>query len=186
MALAVPTTEPRSFVQGAKVEWTRSLTDFPASTWTLTYTFRSDSHDFTVTATADGDTHAATITAAVTADIPAASYAWQAIASDGAGDVKAVDAGILTVEKDLANVETGFDPRSWARRMLDLIEARLEGTADRDDLSYSTEGLSVSRYSPDQLEERRSFYRRIVVREERAERAKNREHHSGRIFMRLP
>ena len=59
MALAIPTTEPLTFRQGELVEWTRDLSDFPASAWTLIYTFRSPSHKFTVTATADGDTHAA-------------------------------------------------------------------------------------------------------------------------------
>ncbi len=186
MALSIPTTEPRRFRQGELVEWTRSLSNFPASAWTLTYTFRSPSHAFTVTATADGDTHVAAITAVASLDIPAAEYTWQAIADDGALDAKQIDAGALTVDKDLATADDGFDTRTFARRMLDAIEARLEGTADRDDISYSTEGLSVSRYSPEQLEERRRHYRAIVVQEERTLAAANGEFHSGRIFTRLP
>ena len=101
-----------------------------------------------MTATADGDTHTASIAAAVSADIPAGDYTWQAIADDGALDFKQIDAGALTVEKDLALADDGFETRTFARRMLDAIEARLESTSDRDDISYSTEGLSVSRYSP--------------------------------------
>ena len=186
MALTIPSTEPRTFRQGELVEWTRTLTDFPASAWTLIYTFRSPSHAFTVTATADGDTHAASVAAAVAADIPAGDYTWQAIANDGAVDFKQVDAGELTVEKDLALADDGFETRTFARRMLDAIEARLEGTADRDDTSYSTEGLSVARYSPEQLEERRRHYRALVVQEERAAAAANGDFHDGRIFTRLP
>jgi len=186
MALTIPTTEPRVFRQGELVQWTRSLTNFPASAWTLIYTFRSPSHEFTVTATADGDTQAAAIAAAASADIPAGDYQWQAVANDGALDFKAVDAGLLTVDKDLALADDGFDTRTWARRMLDAIEARLKATADRDDLSYSTEGLSVSRYSPEQLEERRRHYRAIVVQEERADAAANGRFHGGKIFSRLP
>lgn len=186
MALTVPTKEPREFLQGELVEWTRSLSDFPASAWTLIYTFRSPTHNFTVTATADGDTHAAAITAAASIDVPAGEYTWQAVANDGALDFKAVDSGLLTVEKDLASADDGFETRTFARRMLDAIEARMEGTADRDDITYSTEGLSVSRYSPEQLEERQRHYRAIVVQEEREALAANREFHSGRIFTRLP
>ena len=186
MALAVPTTEPDRFIQGAKVEWTRDLADFPASAWTLTYTFLSPTHTFTVTGVASGDTHAATIASAASLDVPAGEYQWQALADDGAGDVKAIDSGFLIVDRRYSQHAEGFELRSFARRMLELIEARIEGTADRDDLSYSTEGLSVSRYSPEQLEERRSFYRRLVVAEDRKARAANREHHDGRIFMRLP
>lgn len=186
MALTTPTTEPRTFRQGELVEWTRSLANFPASAWTLIYTFRSPTHAFTVTATADGDTHAAAITAAISADIPAGDYTWQAVANDGVLDFKQVDAGNLTVAKDLALADDGFETRTFAKRMLDAIEARIEGTADRDDISYSTEGLSVSRYSPEQLEERRRHYRAIVVQEERALAAANGDFHSGRIFTRLP
>lgn len=186
MALSIPTNEPRTFRQGELVEWTRSLSDFPASAWTLIYTFRSPSHKFTVTAVADGDTHAAAIAAADSADIPAADYSWQAIANDGGVDFKQVDAGFLTVEKDLEEADDGFDTRTFARRMLDAIESRLVGTADRDDISYSTEGLSVSRYSPEQLEERRRHYRAIVVQEERRAAVANGEFHAGRIFTRLP
>jgi len=186
MALTIPTREPRTFRQGELVQWTRDLTDFPASAWTLIYTFRSTSHAFTVTATADGDTHAAAIAAAVSADIPAADYSWQAIADDGVLDFKQLGAGFLTVEKDLALADDGFETRTFARRMLDAIEARLEGTADRDDISYSTEGLSVSRYSPEQLEERRRHYRALVVQEERTAAAARGDFHDGRIFTRLP
>ena len=53
-------------------------------------------------------------------------------------------------------------------------------------MSYSTEGLSVSRYTPEQLEERRNHYRRLVVAEDRKAKAANGEFHDGRIFTRLP
>jgi hypothetical protein len=186
MALTVPTTEPRTFRQGELVSWTRSLSNFPASAWTLIYTFRSPSHSFAVTAAADGDGHVASIAASASADIPAGDYTWQAIANDGALDFKQVDAGRLTVDKDLALADDGYDTRTFNKRMLDAIEARLEGTADRDDISYSTEGLSVSRYSPEQLTERWRHYRALVVQEERQALAANGDHHGGRIFTRLP
>lgn len=186
MALTIPTTEPQRFIQGALVEWTRSLTNFPASAWTLTYTFVSPTHQFTVVATADGNTHSAAISAAASLDVPAGEYAWQAVADDGALDLKEIDAGFLLVRRRFSEEADGFEVRSFAARMLALIEARLEGTADRDDLSYSTEGLSVSRYSPEQLEERRAFYRRIVVHEQRLAKAAKREFHDGRILTRLP
>jgi len=186
VALTVPTTEPGRFIQGEKVEWTRTLADFPASAWTLTYTFLSPTHTFTVIATASGEDHAAAIPSALSLDVPAGEYQWQALADDGAGDVKPVDAGFLIVDRRFSQNPEGFELRSFARRMLELIEARLEGTADRDDLSYSTEGLSVSRYSPEQLEERRAFYRRLVVQEDRLAKAANGEYHDGRIFTRLP
>lgn len=186
MALTIPTTEPRAFRQGELVEWTRSLTNFPASLWTLIYTFRSPSHNFTVTATADGDTHAAAITAAASLDIPIGEYNWQAVANDGAVDFKEVDAGVLEILKDLATADDGFETRTFNRRMLDAIEARLLGTADRDDISYSTEGLSVSRYSPEQLEGRHRHYKALVIQEERAAAAANNDFHTGRIFTRLP
>ncbi len=161
VALAIPKTEPDRFIQGELVKWTRTLDNFPASAWTLTYTFLSPSHQFAVVATADGDTHAAEITEAISLDIPAGEYQWQALADDGTLDTKAIDGGLLTVERAFSEESAGLELRSFARRMLDAIEARLLGTADRDDVSYSTEGLSVSRYTPEQLEERRNHYRRL-------------------------
>lgn len=187
MALSVPTGEPSRVVKGTRWTWKKFFFEFPQTDgWSLEYRFHSPLHDFVESPAAYGGGWLFELEPAATTDIPAAEYQWQARVSHASDGEFVADQGVLLVDHDLGAVAPGEDTRTFARRMLDAIEARLLGTADRDDLSYSTEGLSVSRYSPEQLEERRSFYKRIVNNEERARRARNGEYHGGRIFSRLP
>ena len=57
MAFVIPTKEPKTVVAGDRWQWRRTdLVNFPATTWGLTYYFRSNSADgqFDITAAADG------------------------------------------------------------------------------------------------------------------------------------
>ena len=51
MAASIPTTEPTSLRAGNTWQWRREdLSDYPASTWTLTYHFRNRTSHFDVVA----------------------------------------------------------------------------------------------------------------------------------------
>lgn len=102
---------------------------------------------------------------AVTAAIEPGRYRLCALltrASDGARAVAAE--ALLAVAPDPAT-STG-DGRSRNRRILDAIEATIEGRASKDAESYSIEGRSISRTPLDVLHKLAGHYRRAVAREE--------------------
>ena len=60
--------EPEKLTSGVTWKWKKTISDYPASEWTLTYYLRKDGATATsFSATADGDTHLVTVTAATTA-----------------------------------------------------------------------------------------------------------------------
>src|SRR4051812_4744628 len=68
------TSEPKQFIAGDTVSWTKSLSDYPASSgWTLTYEFRSTKRH-TVVCAPSGSDHLATIAAVDSATFAAGRY----------------------------------------------------------------------------------------------------------------
>lgn len=133
MALPViPTREPDRLSAATTWSWRRDdLNDYPASTWTLSYVFRSSSASFNFAAATSGSGFLVTRTVLQTTDIAAGTYSWAARVSDGTNTVE-VGRGTLVVLPSLAD----GDPRSHARKVLDAIEAVIEGRAARSDLAY--------------------------------------------------
>jgi hypothetical protein len=126
----IPTTEPAAARAGDTWQWARAIADYPAPDWTLTYTLWSASAVLAITATQSGTAHAVSVAPTVTATYSAGPYEWVARVSDGT-DVHTIATGRLTI---LPAVGTAMDTRSHARRMLDAINAMLEGRATGGDL----------------------------------------------------
>ena len=61
------------------------------------------------------------------------------------------------------------DSRTHARRVLDAIEAVIEGRATKDQMSVSVAGYSISRMTVSELFELRDRYRQEVVQEKYAD-----------------
>lgn len=133
MTAAVPTREPDRLAVGATWAWRREdLGDYSAADgWTLTYVFRSSSAGFTFDASADGAAFAVSVAKTTTAAYTAGSYTWAATVNK-AGESFEVGRGTLVVLPSLAS----GDPRTHARKVLDAIEAVIEGRAARSDLAY--------------------------------------------------
>lgn len=146
MAADIPTAEPTAARAGDTWKWTKSLTDYPASTWTLKYYFKSATSGFSVTASASGDDHSVTVAASTTAGYAAGLYRWIASAESGS-EKFTVDEGTLEVQKDYRAVSasTGVDDRSHARIVVDAIKAVIEGRASKDQEEYTIAGRSLKR-----------------------------------------
>lgn len=132
MVRSIPMTEPTQARAGDTWEWKKSLSDFPADTWTLTYTLFSSSGVLTITASADSTAHLVDVAPATTAAYTAGRYDWISQVTDGT-DQYQVGKGAIQVLPDLSAAAT-YDGRSHARKMLDAIESILEGRATNDDL----------------------------------------------------
>jgi len=168
MSTTIPTTEPTAARAGDTWRWSRSLPDYPASTWTLTYTLINASGKVTVAATADGDTHAVSVPPATTAAYAAGRYDWVAHVSDGT-DRYQVGAGSINVLPDLSAAST-YDGRSHARKMLDAIDAMLEGRATSDQLDLVSTDFDARKTDrrPEAVMEARKYYAAMVASEDRA------------------
>jgi len=188
--ITVPTTEPASFVSGDFVTWKRSLSDYPAPTYTLAYKFIGSAGTFAVSASADGSDHLIEIEGASAVGPPvvvgtdsykAGIYEWTlAVTEVSTSRRSTLETGQITV---LANPSTGVatDKRSHARKVLDAIELVLEGTASHEQAEMSIDGKSLKRRSVAELLALRTNYKAQVA----AEEAKQSGYRRGRILMRL-
>lgn len=140
---------------------------YPSDAFTLSYSLapKAGGTPTTAAAQADADGWAVTVAPATTAALAAGSYGWTLFAmriSDGARQT--VCAGVLEVAPDPAQ---GGDTRTQARKLLDAINAVLEGRITKDVESYSIEGRSLTRVPLEVLRTTRARLMREVQAEER-------------------
>lgn len=161
------TTEPSSVYAGDTVTWTKSLTDYPAPTYTLAYALVRDGGSISITASASGADHLVSVSAATSAAWVPGTYQWTAYVTSGSARYT-VETGEIVIKPNPA--AGGYDTRSYARRMLDAIEALLEGRATSDVSSYSIGGRSLSKMSALELVQWREKFRREAESEKAGER----------------
>lgn len=170
MTAAIPTREPAELVAGDTWSWTRSLSDYPAGTWTLTYYLRGQAGEISFSASASGTDHLVSVAKATTAGYKAGFYQWEAAVTDGTTRTT-VARGTLTVKPDPANTGAGLDARSHARKVLEAIEAVIEGRATKDQQEYSIGGRMLKRTALADLQKLRANYRAEVFAETQGEAA---------------
>jgi len=186
MTQTIPTIEPEKVVAGDTITWQKSLADYPATTYTLTYylVFESSSAatPVTITAAASGANHLVTVDAADSADWSAGQYVWSAFASK-TGERHLVGKGRLVVDPDPAALTAGTDSRSFSKYMLDAIEAVLQGTATREEKSIKFDGQELEYKSGDELLDLRQRFAKMHKQEIQAEKTANGERTGGRVLM---
>lgn len=172
----IPTTEPSSIRAGDTWQWRREdLSDYPASTWTLKYYIKNASYSIIITAAADSNNFAVAASAETTAAHAPGTYTWVAYVEKGAGatlERHEVDSGTIEILASFAST-TAYDNRSHIKKVLDAIEAAVEGRASRTDLSYSIQGRSIQHMPPTELIKWHSHYKRLYKQEQDAEKIKN-------------
>jgi hypothetical protein len=157
MAHQIPEKEPTALSAGSTWTWKRTdLSDYPTSTFTLSYRFKNAASAFDVTASADGDAFLINVDPATTAGLTAGRYDWRAFVTDGT-DVFEVDTGVFEVKLNFQTADV-YDGRTLSRRLLDAVNAILERRAtDGDvDLVSSTIGDRSITREPGRLLELRS------------------------------
>lgn len=172
----IPDFEPVEITAGARLRWTKTLADFPASLWELKYYFRGAGTGFDATATADGEAHDITVAAATTAAMTAGQYyfeAWATNLSD-ANEKYLVDEGRVTVKRSFLAVSTAttIDDRTQAEIDLAAVRAALSGAAGLSVLEYTIGNRSLRRRSHAELLD---LEKRLVARvagERRRERVR--------------
>lgn len=179
----ISTIEPQSFSRGDTVQWTKTLSDYPASLWALTYEFRGAASK-TIAATASGDDYAVTIAASATATWNVGTYWWEAYVTKTT-ERFCVASGTLQVGVNFADKDVVADHRSHAKKVLDAIEAVIENRATRDQMAYTIAGRSLQLTPLADLMTLRDRYRTEVQKEQRDELIKRGETQSHRILVRF-
>ena len=174
-----PQKEPSTLVLGDYWAWKRDdLADtYPIGSYALTYEFHEDSggggsHKFTLTATEANDTYYIEAASSSTTSYAVGDYIWEAYITKTADSNRVmVDSGRTTITQNLA--DTNADLRSHAKKVLDAIEAVIEGRASIDQSSMSIAGRSLSRMSVDELMTFRDRYKAEYLKEIKLARIRN-------------
>ncbi len=142
MAAAVPTKEPTEFFAGDYVTWTKSLSDFPSSTYTLTYRLLalSGAAATTVSASASGTDFQIIIHSASSATFTPGDYSLIGFVSDGTERTQ-IYSGKLIVKPDPATA-TAFDGRTYLEKVLIKLEEVILSGVIRAPIEYSYGGVS--------------------------------------------
>ena len=174
-----PTQEPDQFVTGDRFAWQRPdlVTDYPLADYTMTYHFSGDSggggtHHFTLSATEADNNYYFEKPSSETESLSVGDWEWQLYA------FRTSDSERITLDYGLAKfvygeLDTNNDLRSHAKKVLDAIEAVIEGRATIDQSSFSLAGRSLSRMSIDELMTFRDRYNAEYKREVKRSRIRN-------------
>lgn len=135
------TTEPEKITAGDYVQWKREAAglsiptgDVPLASagWALTYALVKSGVRIAISA-ATHETHnfLVTLSAATTAAYTAGVYQWQAYVTKSA-ERYLVGTGTIEILPNFAVAATGYDARSHVKKVLDALEAKLEGRSSKD------------------------------------------------------
>jgi len=168
--------EPTEIMIGDTITWVRrsvqavemndngvlETTDIKASDgWTLKYVAVGKLGIISITASADDDNaddFKFTASAATTGAYTAGDYQWQLVATLTTTRYT-IATGIVTVLDNIAGRSALYDNRSHAKKVLDAIEAVIEGRASQDQMGYTIAGRSLSRTPLQDLMRLRAMYK---------------------------
>jgi len=164
--------EPEKLTAGVTWKWKKTISDYPASEWALTYYLRKDGATATsFSAAADGDSYLVTVAAATTAAYASGIYDFIGWVIKGTEKFEIFNSMIEVLPNPTNS--SAYDPRSHARRVTELSEAAMEGRVPNGMESYSIGGRSINKIPLSQLRELWEKYKQDVVMEEQAERLVN-------------
>jgi hypothetical protein len=180
--------EPETIYAGNTLTFDHEDAAYSVSDWTLNYVAVKQSAGFSFAVLSGaGFAFSASVKASDTVSWVAGTYRWTAYASHNSnGERHEVARGTWQVEPDYATlVAAGYDFRSHVKKVLDAIEAVIEGRATQDQMSYSIGGRSLAKTPIPDLITLRDKYRIGYANELKAERIALGLGHKGRILTRF-
>ena len=180
-----PAYPPEEFVSGDYFAFKKSglASEYPLSSYTVKFwasqfgsgTGTTSANQISLNAVESGTEYQITAGSTVTSSWAVGKYQWSLFVEDSSDAQKRqlIDNGVFEVKPNWAS--STADPRSDARKNLELIEDILYNRIQGDVSSYSIAGRSLSKMSPDELIELRDFYARQVLTEKRNERIRQKK-----------
>ncbi|WPZ28964.1 hypothetical protein T8A63_15220 [Sulfitobacter sp. OXR-159] len=167
---------PNEIAAGITFSVSLSYPEYSAPEWGLTLILRGP-QAITLDAARNGDEFTFSATADATAAWAPGTYWWQLRAVD-TFETRLLEDGQVKVLQDLSAVEGPFDGRSHAVKVLEAVEAVIEGRATLDQQSYSINNRSLTRTPIADLIKLRAQYRAQV----QAEKAGKKGGRLGRVM----
>lgn len=171
-------SRPTNIVAGDTYTWQVSCPDYPASDgWALKVTITNVTirKQIDAATASDGKSFDVTLPSATSDDLTVVGpYTITEVVWRGTGaslERHTVYTGTVNVTADMTTSGTAADLRTHARKVLEAIEAAIEGRATRGQLDTTVIGDRQVKYlAPGELLKWRSFYSNEVKREEAAAR----------------
>lgn len=169
MSLPIPNIEPSVITAGDTITWSRSLPDYPVSSgWVLKYALRGPTAIDIVGGSVGGN-HLITVDNIASALYVEGNYTVQGYVTNGSSRVT-VYSGSITIKPDLVTAAAGYDGRSHVKKVLDSIEAVIEGRASRGDQELTIDGTRLVKMTTDDLLKLRLTYFNLYRQETNANR----------------
>jgi hypothetical protein len=156
---------PSNIIANTTVEWSMSPSYKPADGFTIECHLAGASALIITGTSVDGDTVSFKINPADTATWAAGIAFYQYVAIKGSDKYVFIDAGQLEVKKLITSAPV--DNRSLAKRIVDAIDAVMEGKATADQAAYQIGNRQLTRIPLPDLMRVREYYARIVAAEDR-------------------
>jgi hypothetical protein len=149
MSLAIPTNEPQKFTAGDTVQWTKSLSDYPATLYALAYQLRGPQEISVTASTYQTSDFLISWTAAQTAAFKPGLYSLVAFVTDLATSLTRYSIKprfpLVTICENPANYVAGSAANlTFAARTLAAVEATIEKLASRAVSTASVNGQTYS------------------------------------------
>lgn len=165
----MPLLIPKQIRAGDTLDWTDSVSEYKASEgYTLKYVLAAD-NIITLTGVANGADHDFDVTAVDTAKWVPGVYSYQAYVEKGAIQ-HTIETGTVEILVNLRVQKEGFDGRSHVKKVLDALEATIEGRATKQHSSISIAGRAIALLSPAELRKEYQNYKHLYRREQEGER----------------
>lgn len=174
MSTEIPKQEPLFIQAGDTLTWIKSLSDYLASdSWVLHYRIINSAGKFDISSTSSGSDHLVTASATATALYAPGKYSLIGWVTKGS-ERFSVYSGNVVVLPDLAAQSAGYDTRTPAKKILDLLDAAMVSQgANAWVQEYEINGRRMKFRSIGEFIAYRSKIKQEVIKEENAERLKN-------------
>jgi len=187
--LVEPMNIPKQIRAGDTTTWNESLSGYPSSDYNL-FIKLSGTNQITITAAPNGMDYTVTITSTVSNAWVAGQYNYAAYVVDKATSLirVTIESGSLEILQNLVALTGTQEGRSFARQVLEAIEATLLDRATKEQESLTVPGTAspqLKLLSHDELLRQYYKWKRIVVDEDRAEKIANGKDPGGRVLFRF-
>ena len=166
MAANISTTEPKRLRLGDTWRWQKSLSDYSADTWTLTYVCLDETgsaNKITINTTANGSAHEVNVSADTTANYTAANYKVIGYVSDGTNrySLDELDGLRFEVKADPATAASA-DERTFAEKMVANLETAMTSLSTGTLTQASENGKSYTVRNLDELNRDIGYWKQVV------------------------
>lgn len=162
---------PDSFTAGTTLAITVALTAYPPPEWSAVLIIRG-AQSIDLDSQPEEKLHAFSASAETTAAWAAGAY-WYSLRVTNGTEVHEIETGTLNIAPDMADLPEGYDGRGHAVKVLEAIEAVIEGRASKDQDSYRINNRELRRTPISQLLKLRDVYRNEVRRARAARRGRD-------------